>query len=94
MPYKNPKDKARKERSRKTLIRQLIVNYLGKACVDCGKGPPFVKLEFDHIMPEEKDFPIGRNINKPWPDLKKEIDKCHLLCRPCHLDKTYGLLPF
>lgn len=94
MPYKLNADKARWERNKKALTRKLLTNYLGGECVDCGKGEPEVKLEFDHVLPCEKSFTIARGLSMTWKRLKIEIDKCHLLCHDCHLEKTYGSLPF
>jgi len=41
-------------------------------------------LEFHHINKDEKDFAIGSGNTKSWSDIKKELDKCVLLCANCH----------
>jgi hypothetical protein len=50
-------------------------------------------LEFHHLDPNEKDFSIG---GKSWSleRLKKEVDKCILICANCHreLHSSYTLL--
>lgn len=94
MPYKCREQKNRRERGRKILNRALYILYLGKVCVDCKRGEPFVKLEFDHVLPCEKEFAIGKVRGCDWKIVKKELDKCQLLCKDCHLDRTHGEIPF
>ena len=45
-------------------------------------------LEFDHIDPSTKTFVISQNINAAWDKMKLELDKCQLLCRKHHREKT------
>lgn len=63
--------------------RQEIIDYLGGKCVICGSQE---NLQFDHIDPSQKLFDIKSKLSLRTS--KEEIDKCQLLCRPCHLDKT------
>ena len=94
MPYKNRNAKNKWERESKAQTRKALIEYLGGICVDCRKSEPEVKLEFDHILPCEKEFRISRALSMSWKKLKTEVDKCHLLCHDCHMEKTYGSLPF
>ena len=42
-------------------------------------------LEFHHLNPNEKDFIISdRNLILDWNIIKKELDKCELVCANCH----------
>ena len=46
------------------------------------------KLDFDHIIPADKSYTIGSNITCfSLEELILEVDKCQLLCRPCHIQK-------
>ena len=47
-------------------------------------------LAFHHLDPMEKDFNIG---GKSWAieTLKKEADKCILVCHNCHTEIHQGL---
>lgn len=66
--------------------RQYLREYLGGKCVRCGS---IENLEFDHIIRETKSFTIGSSLTCfSIEDLILEVDKCQLLCRPCHIDKT------
>jgi hypothetical protein len=58
---------------------------LGGRCVNCGCEDD---LEIDHIDWRTKSIPL----NKLWSIAKarfdKELEKCQLLCDPCHNDKS------
>ena len=78
-------DKEKKEQNvisvisyrRRTKIK--LVEYKGGECEKCG----YKALEFHHLDPNKKDFTIG---GKSWSfeRLKKEVDKCILVCSNCH----------
>ena len=75
----NDQKRIRKER------RQYLEEYLGGKCVRCGATE---KLDFDHIIPADKSYTIGSNITCfSLEELILEVDKCQLLCRPCHIQK-------
>ena len=59
--------------------------YLGGKCVVCGTTH---NLQFDHIKREGKKYEISTKLTNKWDNLKEELDKCQLLCVPCHLEKT------
>ena len=40
-------------------------------------------MEFHHTNSNEKEFGLGDGI-KSWESMKKEVDKCELLCSNCH----------
>ena len=43
-------------------------------------------LEFHHSNPEEKDFGISRTLTRSMDSLRKEVDKCILVCSNCHAE--------
>ena len=45
-------------------------------------------LQFDHIKREGKKYEISTKLTNKWDNIKEELDKCQLLCAPCHLEKT------
>ena len=65
--------------------RAKMIAYLGVACAHCGSTD---QLEFDHIDPALKSFNINENMTLNNPEVRAELDKCQLLCRPCHEAKT------
>ncbi len=60
-----------------------LVEYKGGKCEECGYNKCIDALEFHHLNPNEKDFSIA---GKSWSleRLKREADKCILVCSNCH----------
>lgn len=60
------------------------------SCKTCGESHP-ATLDFHHKNPEEKEIIISRAVgrNWGWNSLKKEIDKCDVLCANCHRKLHY-----
>lgn len=58
---------------------------IGK-CQECGYSEHWEILQFHHRDKEEKKFKIsgGNFAYRSWDNLKKELDKCILLCPNCH----------
>lgn len=52
-------------------------------CATCGS---LLNLEVDHIDPRDKSFRI--NFSLSLGRIKKELDKCQVLCKACHREKT------
>lgn len=65
--------------------RAQALAYLGGKCSVCGVSE---SLEFDHIDRATKVYVISRNFNRRWAVLVQELDKCQLLCKVHHLEKT------
>ena len=64
---------------------------LGNKCLKCGSTE---KLEFDHIKRDTKSFTIAKLWSISEIRFWEEIEKCQLLCRPCHNKKTLKELGF
>jgi 5-methylcytosine-specific restriction endonuclease McrA len=57
-------------------------------CVKCSSWDD---LQVDHVDPREKLYNISQGIwsmAKNNPIRIKELDKCQVLCEPCHKEKT------
>ena len=54
-------------------------------CSMCGEDHP-ATLDFHHRDPQEKDQMVSKAIFRGWSieRIKKEIDKCDVLCSNCH----------
>lgn len=64
--------------------KQKCINYLGSKCSRCGFIGEEYLYDFHHISSDDKEFSIGNIIHDDWEKLKKELDKCELLCAFCH----------
>jgi DNA-directed RNA polymerase subunit M/transcription elongation factor TFIIS len=76
---------------RRTKIK--LIEYKGGKCEECGydKIQFPTAFHFHHRDPNEKDFAISAKTAK-FEILKKEVDKCILICSRCHAelhDKEY-----
>lgn len=72
-------------RKRKRARRKKFLALLGGLCVNCGSNK---NLHFDHKDPKDKEIPVSRYLNRKEEFVMKELDKCQLLCQPCHKQKT------
>ena len=69
---------------RRLELKRRAVVYKGSECENCGYNEHLAALEFHHTNSKEKEFSIGGNMNRGWEFVKKELDKCKLLCSNCH----------
>ena len=67
------------------------IEYKGGKCEECGYNKFYGALEFHHIDPSTKENTIATIKNRSWDNLKKELDKCVLLCSNCHKETHYKL---
>lgn len=67
---------------------KLVEYLLEHPCVDCEENDPIV-LEFDHVRGIKTTAVSSLICNDhKWDTIKKEIDKCEIRCRNCHIRKT------
>jgi DNA-binding transcriptional MerR regulator len=74
---------------RKLIARAFILEYLKKnPCNHCGEVNLMV-LEFDHCR-GKKDFNISTALHLGFPldSIRKELEKCQVLCANCHAIKS------
>jgi predicted HNH restriction endonuclease len=68
---------------RRFRTKAAAIKYLGGKCEKCGWHGNQAAMQFHHL--KEKHFTIGNVANKSWDVIKKEIEKCILLCANCHM---------
>ena len=94
MPLKDPVKRNEyhrifmKKRREKKKIE--AINYKGGKCEKCGYQKCISSMHFHHRDPKKKEFQISSKDAK-WNIVKKELDKCDLLCANCHHELEYGL---
>lgn len=71
-------------------VKAKLVEYKGGKCECCGYNNCIEALEFHHIDPSQKDFTIS-GTSKAFETLKKEVDKCIMVCSNCHKEIHAGV---
>lgn len=62
-----------------------MIAYRGGSCQKCGYNRFYGALDFHHLDPSKKDFSLSEFRFRGMNDIiKKELDKCILLCSNCH----------
>jgi transposase len=78
---------------RRKIIKGKCVEYKGGSCEVCGYDKCKEALHFHHINPEDKSFGIAANgVNHSWEKIKKELDKCIMVCANCHAEIHSGFV--
>ncbi len=80
------RDKAVYRCQRSAWKKEELMKHIGQTCCkECGFSD-IRALSFHHRKPEEKKFGIARGLtlNYPLERLKKEAEKCDILCLNCH----------
>ena len=83
---KNKEEQKNKVRDRERLIFEWFQNLKSQlVCTQCHERH-IACLEFHHLDPSKKERAISIMINNGWSqeNVKKEIDKCIVLCSNCH----------
>ncbi len=78
-------------RNRHIQVKLRCIAYKGGKCVICGYNKCASAMEFHHIDKTTKSFTIGGNQNRSWEYLRKELDKCVLLCANHHAEVESGV---
>lgn len=82
--------KAVSERRKK--LREMAREYKGGKCTLCGYSKCARALSFHHLDPRKKDFGLSaKGLTRSWDKIKKELDKCMLLCANCHMEVHEGV---
>ena len=71
-------------------LKEMAVEYLGGKCIKCGYNKCIWALDFHHRDPNEKEFAIGKYFSRSWNNLKRELNKCDLLCANCHRETHFN----
>jgi transcriptional antiterminator len=88
----------KKNKSIRIERKRRIVDYLGGKCRICSYNRSLSALELHHLDPKSKHEKLkGKNSSlfsqvSNWEDLKREADKCALLCANCHREVHDGLI--
>ena len=65
--------------------KRKAIKYKGSKCQICGLKDSCIAIyDFHHINPKTKKYEPGKIMHYSWKKIKKEIDKCNLVCKNCH----------
>ena len=67
--------------------KALMVKEHGGKCQRCGYKKCLRALQFHHIDPIKKDFHFSQGKDLKLSSIKKELEKCELLCANCHAEE-------
>lgn len=79
-----------RSRDRRNKIRAYIQDYKqSHSCKDCGENYPYWMMDFDHLG--DKEFNIGQfsTATESIENIKREIEKCDVVCANCHRNRTH-----
>jgi hypothetical protein len=79
-----------RKRSDRRALKQRMVDYKGGCCEICGYDRCLRALDFHHIDPGTKRFTLAHGHNRRWEDVRRELEKCALVCSNCHLEFDTG----
>ena len=77
---------------RRKKLKDMAVQYKGGKCFFCGYKRCMDALQFHHTDSSKKDFGISqKGLTRSWDRVKKEADKCILVCANCHREIHSGI---
>jgi hypothetical protein len=76
----------RATRAARRALKERMVEYKGGRCHACGFDESLAALSFHHRNPALKSLGIAGSHARSWAVLRRELDKCDLLCLNCHLE--------
>ncbi len=77
---------------RRKQIKAMVVEYKGGKCIICGYKKCIEALDLHHLDKTKKKFGIsGQGLTRSWESVKKEVDKCILICANCHRELHVGI---
>lgn len=76
---------------RRLAMKKRLIEAKGGKCSLCGYSRSTHALQFHHMDPSTKVFPIGESLNRSYTELLKEVEKCTLVCANCHAEVHAGI---
>jgi transcription elongation factor Elf1 len=77
---------------RRKRLKQMVVEYKGGECVICGYSKYAGAFDLHHLDESKKEFALSSHgLTRSWERVKKEADKCVLLCANCHRELHGGI---
>ena len=91
--YRCPRCNAEAVARRRRRVKDILVDEAGGCCLLCGYDRYAGALQFHHLDPAEKGFPISRRgVTRSLDEARREAKKCVLLCANCHAEVEGGFV--
>lgn len=78
--------------AKRRAIKKALIKIKGGKCSICGYDKCIQALQFHHLDPNKKDIGVSTNLSTDFDKLKKEVEKCILVCANCHREIHNGLI--
>ena len=72
------------------LLKKDMIKYKGGRCQSCGYDGHYSALTFHHLDPSQKRYEWKKMKFLHRKIIRKELDKCVLLCNNCHCEVHAG----
>jgi hypothetical protein len=77
---------------RRRKLKAMVVEYRGGSCILCGYSRCTGALDLHHVDESLKEFGLSlKGMTRSWERIKKEADKCVLVCANCHREIHAGI---
>jgi hypothetical protein len=73
-------------------LKRTLVEEAGGCCAVCGYDRCIVSLQFHHVDPSQKSFPMSTASGKSLAAYRDEAKKCVLVCANCHWEIETGMI--
>ena len=75
-------------KEKRKVIRKFLQDYKTEnPCTDCNQCFPYYVMDFDHLR--DKFMGVSKMTYYSLDTVKKEIEKCDLVCANCHRIRTF-----
>ena len=72
--------------------KEKLIKIFGGKCKICGYNKYVGALDFHHLNPKTKSFALSvKGLCYSWNTVKKEAEKCIILCKNCHTEVENGI---
>lgn len=76
-------------KNRRQATKEKAIEYKGGKCQKCGYNKCSWVFDFHHLDKNKKDFTLSSYLTLSWEKIKKELDKCIMVCANCHREIHY-----
>jgi transposase len=79
-----------RQKNSRSKIRKYMQEYKSqRSCADCKEKYPYWIMEFDHLGNKKFTISAYRKTTSSLEEIKKEIEKCEVVCANCHKNRTF-----